>query len=180
MTTIWIAEKDITTVKVDAIVCPVNEGLEVADHIRDRGGQDIQDECDSLGKVKPGDVAVTTAGKLPAKHLFHPVSVEYKNSDALAFLTGLTKKCLDHAVELEIKSLAFPNLVSGGMEISPEKSCQYMAKAITEFNFEAASIESIGFVLLDKEVFQIFSDLLPSLIKEVPGLEFSEKSPLMP
>lgn len=181
MTTIWIAEKDITTLKVDAIVCATDTGLVlgggVAGHIWRRGGQEIQDECDSLGKVKPGDVAVTTAGKLPAKHVFHAVSMGYQYPDVSALLTGITKKCLDHAAELEIKSLAFPAIATGRMKLSPEKSCEYMAKAITEFNFEETNIESIGFALLDKEVFQIFETLLPSLIEGIPGLEFNKNSP---
>ena len=50
---IEVARLDITLARVDAIVNPANEGLQlgagVAGAIRRRGGQSIQEECDRIG-----------------------------------------------------------------------------------------------------------------------------------
>lgn len=181
MTRIWAAKVDITTIEVDAIVCAANVGLVlgcgVAGFIWRRGGPEIQEECDRLGKVKPGDVAVTTAGRLPAKYVFHAVSMGYQHPDVAALLTGVTTKCLEEAARRELKSIAFPAIAAGRMKLSPQKSCEYMARAIAEFDFDSTTIDSAGFALLDEAVYGVFASELPGYILGDPGLEFSLEAP---
>ena len=54
MIKVWVAHADITLLKVDAIVCAANAGLVlgsgVAGAIWRRGGPEIQEECDRIGK----------------------------------------------------------------------------------------------------------------------------------
>lgn len=63
------------------------------------------------------------------------------------------------------------------MKLSPEKSCEYMGRAIAEFDFEGSGIESVGFALLDKNVFRVFSGQLPGVIAGNAGVEFSTEAP---
>lgn len=181
MVRVWIAEVDITTIEVDAIVCAANAGLVlgcgVAGFIWRRGGQEIQEECDRLGKVKPGEVAVTGAGKLPVRHVFHAVSMGYQHPNVAELLTGVTTKCLENAARLGLSSLAFPAIAAGRMKLPPDKSCEYMGKAIAEFAFEGTSIESVGFALLDADAHRVFANQLPALIGVNPALVFSSESP---
>lgn len=181
MVKIWIAEVDITTIKVDAIVCAANAGLVlgcgVAGFIWRRGGQEIQDECDRLGKVKPGEVAVTSGGKLPVKHVFHAVSMGYQHPDVAALLSGVTTRCLELAAELELTSIVFPAIAAGRMKLPPDRSCQYMGQAIADFDYQGTTIKSVGFALLDKEAFARFSTDLPPIIEGATGLKLSDESP---
>lgn len=181
MVGVWIAKVDITTIQVDAIVCAANTGLAlgcgVAGCIWRRGGQEIQDECDRLGKVKPGEVAVTTAGKLPAKFVFHAVSMGYQHPDVSALLTGVTARCLEEAAKRELASVAFPAIAAGRMKLPPEKSCDYMGQAIAQFDFSGTSIESVGFALLDEGAYKVFSAHLPGLIDRCAGLTYTSESP---
>ena len=181
MTKVWIAQIDITTIQVDAIVCAANAGLVlgcgVAGSIWRRGGQIIQDECDRVGKVNPGDVAVTTAGKLPAKYVLHAVSMGYQHPDVAALLTGVTTRCLEKAAELNIKSIAFPAIAAGRMKLPIEQCCQYMGQAIAEFDYASTRIRSVGFALLDNAAHLCFMKQLPGMIYGVEGLKFCDDSP---
>jgi O-acetyl-ADP-ribose deacetylase len=181
MVKIWIAEVDITTIEVDVIVCAANAGLVlgcgVAGFIWRRGGQEIQDECDRLGKVKPGEVAVTTGGKLPVRYVFHAVSMGYQHPDVAALLTGVTTRCLAKAAELKLTSIAFPAIAAGRMKLPPDKSCEYMGRAVADFDYTGTSIRSVGFALLDKEAYSIFSSDLPLIINSADDLDLRYESP---
>ena len=76
---ISLAEGDITTHEVDAIVNAANSELSlgsgVAGAIRSRGGPSIQVECDTHGPIAVGDAAVTGAGELPARIVIHAASM---------------------------------------------------------------------------------------------------------
>jgi O-acetyl-ADP-ribose deacetylase (regulator of RNase III) len=74
-TTIELIDGDITTLKVDAIINAANgqlaHGGGVAGVISNRGGPSIQEESDlwvkTRGPVPVGEVAITSAGNLPAR-----------------------------------------------------------------------------------------------------------------
>ena len=178
---VWIAEIDITTIEVDAIVCAANAGLVlgcgVAGFIWRRGGQVIQDECDRLGKFEPGEVAVTSGGSLPVKHVFHAVSMGYQHPDIAALMHQVTTRCLEQAAERKLKSLAFPAIAAGRMKLAPEKSCLYMGQALADFDFTGTSIESVGFALLDKLALAEFREGLPGIVSGNEGLRMSAELP---
>jgi len=72
---IIIRKGDITELNVDAIVNPANTelflGRGVAGAIRQKGGGSIQYECNEIGQLGLGRVAVTKPGRLQAKYIFH-------------------------------------------------------------------------------------------------------------
>lgn len=181
MPDIWLSKVDITEISIDAVVCAANAGLVlgcgVAGSIWRRGGQSIQDECDRIGKVEPGEVAVTTAGNLPATYVFHAVSMGYQHPNVGELLHGVTTKCLAKASELGLSSIAFPAIASGRMKLAPERSCEHMGQALADFDFSGSSLQSVGFALLDEEVFDVFTAMLPEILKGRSDLELSFKSP---
>ncbi len=111
---------DITAEEVDAIVNAANSGLAhgggVAGAIVRKGGSIIQEECDRLGRVKTGQAALTSAGKLPAKFVIHAVGSVWggqspEESDRL--LTSAITSSLEIARERNLISIAFPAISSG-------------------------------------------------------------------
>ena len=72
-----LVQGDITELDTDAIVNAANAQLVlgggVAGAIRRKGGPEIQAHCNKVGPIRVGEAAITTAGKLKAKHVIHAV-----------------------------------------------------------------------------------------------------------
>lgn len=68
LTKIALQQGDLTEMDVDAIVNAANNDLQlgggVAGAIRRKGGPEIQHECDVIGTIPVGGVAITSGGRL--------------------------------------------------------------------------------------------------------------------
>src|SRR4249920_4006140 len=82
--TLALMRGNIVEVKVDAIVNAANSGLRggggVDGAIHRTGGPSIMEECRKIGGCPTGSAVTTTAGKLPAKYVFHAVGPIYSGS----------------------------------------------------------------------------------------------------
>src|SRR5512137_2976755 len=83
--TIRLVSGDLTERDVDAIVNAANSRLQhgggVAGAIVRKGGQVIQEESDAIGFVPVGGAAMTTAGRLTARHVIHAVGPRMGEGD---------------------------------------------------------------------------------------------------
>src|SRR6516164_10797679 len=85
--TVALREGDITCVAADAIVNAANAALAggggVDGAIHRAGGPQIMRELDAIrakvGGCPTGSAVATSAGKLPAKHVFHAVGPVYRD-----------------------------------------------------------------------------------------------------
>lgn len=124
--TVW--KGDLCAFKVDAIVNAANESLShmggLAKALSATGGRTIQAESDVFiaknGKLKAGQVAVTTAGKLPCMKLIHLVGPCLQNDPTVHMISHakklLTKGILNVmtcAEEHKFSSVAIPAVSSG-------------------------------------------------------------------
>lgn len=77
---IILMQGDLTEMDADAIVNAANNDLQlgggVAGAIRRKGGDTIQKECDAIGSIPIGGAAITTGGKLRARHVIHAASMQ--------------------------------------------------------------------------------------------------------
>src|SRR5438876_5400293 len=99
---IELVQGDITQQDTDAIVNAANSGLAggggVDGAIHRAGGPSIMAECRKIGGCPTGSAVATTAGKLPAKYVFHAVGPIYRgHSDDECLLTSAYQSCLDLA-----------------------------------------------------------------------------------
>src|SRR5438876_5000465 len=82
---IQLVKGDLTEERVDAIVNAANAHLAhgggVAGAIVRKGGDIIQKESDRIGHVPVGQVAITGAGALPARHVIHAVGPRVGEGD---------------------------------------------------------------------------------------------------
>src|SRR5688572_14374190 len=111
---------DITKVPVDAIANAANSQLAggggVDGAIHAVGGPAIMQELDVIrmeaGGCTTGAAAVTTAGTLPAKYVFHAVGPIYQggsNGEA-ELLASAYRSCLRLAEEKSIEYMSFPSI----------------------------------------------------------------------
>ncbi len=136
--TLSLYQGDITDERVDAIVNAANEGLShgggVAGAIVRKGGIEIQDESDRLGKVKTGQAVVTGAGKLPCKWVIHAVGPVWpgnrtpEQSDALLF--SAATQALERAHERNCESIAFPAISSGIFGFPKDRCARILTEAL--------------------------------------------------
>ena len=80
-----VVRGDLTESDVDAIVNAANSYLRhgggVAGAIVRKGGPIIQEESDKIGFVPVGSAALTTGGKLKARHVIHAVGPMWGEGD---------------------------------------------------------------------------------------------------
>jgi len=84
-TVLALVEGDLTEQDVDAVVNAANSALQlgggVAGAIRRKGGPAIQQECDRLGGTPVGTAAITSGGRLKARHVIHAVGPRMGEGD---------------------------------------------------------------------------------------------------
>jgi O-acetyl-ADP-ribose deacetylase (regulator of RNase III) len=119
--TMKIAEADITTLDVDAIVNAAHETLHkgggVCGAIHSAAGPELERECRAKYPegCKPGDAKITAGYNLPARHVIHAVGPRWRDgtSGEEALLASAYRRSLEVLVENGLKSIAFPAISTG-------------------------------------------------------------------
>ena len=148
-----ILQGDLTEMDVDAIVNAANNDLQlgggVAGAIRRKGGESIQRECDAIGSIPIGGAAITSGGKLRARHVIHAASMALGGKTTPRSLQSSTAHALRIAAERVLRSIAFP-AVGTGIAGFPIPECAHiMLREVVEHLRNPTSLEKIYFVLFD-------------------------------
>jgi O-acetyl-ADP-ribose deacetylase (regulator of RNase III) len=155
-----IQQGDLTEMDTDAIVNAANNdlvlGAGVAGAIRRKGGDAIQRECDAIGSIPLGFAAITSGGKLKARHVIHAASMGLGSLTTAATLRSSTAHALRLAAERGLKTIAFP-AVGTGIAGFPMKECaEIMLQEAAEHLRNGSSLETIYFVLFDEQATGVF------------------------
>lgn len=142
--TFAVTYSDITSVSADAIVSSddnyLSMGGGVSAAIARAAGSALITDARKHIPLGLGDVAVTSAGELAAKYVFHGVTIDvthtkYADADTIRLITH---KCLDVAVALGIREIAFPALGTGVAGVPAEPCAEAMTREIARFLSEDA------------------------------------------
>lgn len=157
---IIMMQGDLTEMDVDAIVNAANNDLQlgggVAGAIRCKGGPEIQRECDAIGSIPVGGAAITSGGKLKARHVIHAASMSLGSSTTSQGLRASTAHSLRIAAQNHLKTIAFP-AVGTGIAGFPMRECaEIMLAGALKHLQGATSLEKIYFVLFDARSLAIF------------------------
>ncbi len=133
---------DICESKCEVIVSSddsrLSQGGGVSHAIALAGGKDISRQIANLTPVDLGDVAVTTAGKLPQKYIFHAVTIDLEKSrvideDLQDFIVrNSVRRCLQLMSVLKLSSIAFPIIGGGTAGIPAKRAGRRMAETFAE------------------------------------------------
>jgi O-acetyl-ADP-ribose deacetylase (regulator of RNase III) len=157
---IEIHEGDITEMDVDAIVNAANNDLQLggglAGAIRRKGGPHIQADCDKIGTIPVGGAAITSGGKLKARHVIHAASMQLGGGTSAQSLRSSTAHVLRIAAQNGLKTIAFP-AVGAGIGGFPMRECaEIMLREAAKHLEGPTSVERIIFVLFDGEALGAF------------------------
>jgi O-acetyl-ADP-ribose deacetylase len=170
---IEILQGDLTEMDTDAIVNAANNDLQlgggVAGAIRRKGGPQIQAECDEIGTIPVGGAAITSGGKLKARHVIHAASMQLGGQASAHALRSSTAHSLRIAAQQGLKTIAFP-AVGTGIAGFPVRECAEIMLREAAKHFEGpTSIEKIYFVLIAKDALAEFQAVLTSMKPKAAG-----------
>ncbi len=154
---------DLTTQEVDAIVNAANESLApgggVCGAIRRAGGDEIFEECATLGGCATGDAKATGAGRLPARYVVHAVGPVWRGGDEqeAELLASAHRRALEVAQSLGCRTIAFPALSTGIYGYPPERAAPVAVAAVSE---RADRFDEVRFVFVDEALCAIYEETL--------------------
>jgi O-acetyl-ADP-ribose deacetylase len=152
---------DITKEQVDAVVNAANGTLMggggVDGAIHRAGGPEILKQCKEIrAKEFPqglptGKAVITTAGRMPAKHVIHTVGPVYGRGggEKAELLASCYRNCLRLAAEHGLKTIAFPAVSTGIYGYPVDEAAKVSSKAIEEFLGSNASLEEVRLVFFN-------------------------------
>lgn len=156
---LYIVQKDITQMPVDAIVNAANRTLlgggGVDGCIHRAAGPALLAECRTLGGCETGSAKITGAGKLPCGYVIHAVGpVWYGGTrDEQEKLAACYRTALALAGEKNCRTVAFP-LISAGVYGYPKDQAVFVA-AETIHQCLLKREMTVYLVLYDREAYAI-------------------------
>jgi O-acetyl-ADP-ribose deacetylase (regulator of RNase III) len=157
---IVLRQGDLTEVDADAIVNAANNDLQLggglAGVIRRKAGDSVQRECNEIGTIPVGGAAITSAGKLRARHIIHAASMPLGGLTTGQALRAATAHSLRIAAEKGLRTIAFPAIGTGIGGFPPSECAAIMLKEAAEHLKRPTSLERIYFVLFDKTALSAF------------------------
>lgn len=143
-----IAFGDITASNAEVVVSSDDEFLTmgggVSRAIRKAAGNAIEAERAKMVPAKVGEVVVTSAGRLPAKYVFHAITVGWNNlvdssldaegrrTQHEAIVRQATRRAMELLPVLGCRSIAFPAIGTGVARMAVETVASQMASSIVE------------------------------------------------
>ena len=158
---------NITKEVTDAIAILSNDQLMVGGGVGiaivNAGGPTIQQECSSLGFQSSGSVAVTGAGKLNVRNIYHMVP------DTMSSMRSIKEcivNCLRKADSSGLTSLSFPAVGTGNMGKDVKEAAEGMLLAFSKFSQEQPkSISSIRIVIYEPPMLKVFRSAMEACIR---------------
>ena len=149
---------DLTKENVDAIVNAANGTLMggggVDGAIHRAGGPEILRECKEIRRVQypdgmpTGQAVITTAGRMPAKHVIHTVGPVYGRggTDKAELLAACYYNSLGLAADKGLRTIAFPAISTGIYGYPLDEAAQVSSQAIQRFLSSNASLHEVRLV----------------------------------
>jgi serine/threonine protein kinase len=158
---IRILRGNIIDQRVDALVSSTTASLTmdygVSLALRNAAGNTVPIEAGRFARVRPGRAVVTSAGRLPARFIFHGVTMGFSSQQWIMpsrdLLAEILASCFYHADTFQIRSIAFPLLGTGAggfpMDVCLDTTFQFLART---FLHGLTSVEEARIVVFDAAV----------------------------
>jgi O-acetyl-ADP-ribose deacetylase (regulator of RNase III) len=153
-----IIEGDIAAQDVDAVVNAANNhfwmGSGVAGALKARGGAGIEREAMAQGPVEPGECVITSAGRLPAKHVIHAAVMGQDLRSSADIIARATANALALADAHSLTSIALPAFGTGVGGFPLDQCARIMTSAVRAH--EPKSLRVVRFVLFGHHAYDVF------------------------
>ena len=151
-----ILRGDLVKQSVDVIVSSDDEYLSmgggVSRGIRRAAGAEVVDETRKFVPVRPGRAVVTSAGRLPARFVFHGVTLGGTQLPSRDLIVEIMRSCFYHADTLHVRSVAFPLLGTGTGGFSKDVCLDTMFRfAVRTLVHQPTSVQEVRLVLFPRK-----------------------------
>jgi O-acetyl-ADP-ribose deacetylase (regulator of RNase III) len=173
--TVLLTCGDITRQDTDAIVNAANSlllgGGGVDGAIHRAGGPVILETCQlivaRIGRLPAGRAVITTGGNLPAKYVIHAVGPVWYGGDQneAATLADAYRNSLEQAVDVGVRTLAFPSISTGAYRFPIEQAAVIALSTVIEF-VKQTPLNEVRFVLFSQYDFNSYANALERLMPE--------------
>mgnify|MGYP001568127546 CR=1 FL=1 len=173
-----IKRGDITTEQVDVIVNAANKymlgGGGVDGAIHKAAGHQLREECINIDgeidypemgtkiRCREGEIQITGAYNLPAKHIIHTVGPKCPNGKAgeheQSILRCCWDRCLRQANLMGLKTIAFPSIATGGYLFPIEIASQIAIESIQRHVDEGTDLEEVRIVCFSEKDVKFYKD----------------------
>lgn len=119
-------------VSSDDYLLSMSGGVSAA--LRAAAGPQLAMDAHKLLPARPGDVVVSSAGTLPAKYVFHAVTIGARPGEVEpdAIVRQASRRAMQLLRMLRCRSIAFPAIGAGTAGIAPEVVAAEMATSLVE------------------------------------------------
>jgi len=163
---IEVTRKDITQLKVDAIVNAANSRLlgggGVDGAIHRAAGPELLEECKTLNGCHTSEAKITNGYKLPARYVIHTVGPVWRGGKFNE--AELLKNCYKNSLELakinDCKSIAFPNISTGIYGYPKHEAAEIAIKTVQDFLKNNEIPSTVFFVCFEEPNYNIYTELL--------------------
>ncbi len=176
-----IIRNDITRVRADAIVNTANpepcfaSGTDAAIY-EAAGADELLAERQKIGRIAPGEAAVTAAFCLPAKYIVHTVGPEWIDGahGEPDLLRSCYRKSLLLAEQLQCESIAFPLISAGSYGFPKALALETALSAIREY-LETSEMDVL-LVVFERDSWQLAAGLTERVAAYIDEKYVAEKS----
>ena len=174
---LYLWQRDITTLKCDAIVNAANSGMTgcyqpnhncIDNAIHTFAGMQLRLECDRImkaqGHLEPtGQAKITPSYNLPARYILHtvgPIVDGPLTPQHEAELTSCYESCLALAAENHLESVAFCCISTGVFCFPNHRAAEIAAQTVHDFLARDTSVKRVVFNVFKDLDLAIYEDLL--------------------
>ena len=148
---IEVVVDDITNQTVDVIVNAANESLlgggGVDGAIHRAAGPELLAECRTLGRCPTGEARITSAYRLPARHVIHTVGPVWRGGtrSEAELLAACYRNSMMLAAAFELESIAFPAISTGVYGFPLQRATKIALREVKAFVKDHPQIEKVIF-----------------------------------
>ena len=146
---------------MNAANAELRAGGGVAGALHRAAGPGLEEEARTLAPIGPGEAVITSAHRLPNRHVIHclgPVYGRDRPSDAL--LASCYREALRLAEQHGLESVAFPAISTGVYGYPLHLAAPVAIRAVAEAR---THVEEVRFVLFDRPAYGAFERALADL-----------------